>query len=254
MNIAVVMKDVPDLVEDLEVDEAGHLAYDDLSWVPNEFDEQALEEALIVKEESGAVVTALAIDTGDVDAMLFSALAKGADRAMKLTGDFDRSLSSRARARVLADHLAGNPFDLVLTGVQASDDVEGQLPGLLAGRLGLAHAAVVSAVQVVGDGRIRFRQEYAGGLMAEFDGRPPLVLGVQAARRPPRYASVARVRQMMKTATIQTVAAGSAALAPLDLGLHRPPAAGRAEMFTGDTDEVARRIAAVLGDLNLAGR
>ena len=46
-------------------------------------------------------------------------------------------------------------------------------------------------------------QEYAGGMVAEFEVDLPAVLGVQTSREAPRYAPVSRVRQLMKTATIE---------------------------------------------------
>ena len=54
-------------------------------------------------------------------------------------------------------------------------------------------------------------QEYAGGLVAEFEVDLPAVLGVQTSREAPRYAPVSRVRQLMKTATIEALEAPAAA-------------------------------------------
>jgi electron transfer flavoprotein beta subunit len=252
LEIAVLMKDVPDLVEDLELDGEGRLAHEDLSYVPNEFDEYALEEALTLKEESGGRVTAVAVDTGDVDAMLYAALAKGADRAVKLTGDFDRGTPSRRRAEALAGFLRDGGFELILAGVQAHDDLDGQVGGLVAGILGLPYASVVSAVQAGEGGGIRFRQEYAGGVMADFDARPPVVLGVQSSRKPPRYVSVSRIRQVERSASIETVAAAAPGGPQAELlRLHRPVAAGRAEMLEGGPEQVAERVAALLSDHKL---
>ena len=62
MHIAVVLKQVPDLVEELEIDSGGKDI--DRSLVKmklNEFDDHALEQAVLLKESSGARVTALAV-------------------------------------------------------------------------------------------------------------------------------------------------------------------------------------------------
>ena len=86
MKIAVLLKKVPDLVEDLEVDASGkELDTDDIKFKLNEYDDHALEEAILLKE-SGAVdeVVAMVVDGEDVDKMLFTAIAKGADKAIKL--------------------------------------------------------------------------------------------------------------------------------------------------------------------------
>ncbi|HUJ77209.1 MAG TPA: electron transfer flavoprotein subunit beta, partial [bacterium] len=88
MKIVVPLKQVPDLVEDLELDDSGtRLDYQGLKMKQNEFDDHALEEALLLKEAApGTEVVALAVEGSEAERMLFTALAKGADRAVKLTG------------------------------------------------------------------------------------------------------------------------------------------------------------------------
>lgn len=253
MKIAVLMKDVPDLVEDLELDDAGQgLLVDDLSFIPSEWDDQALEEALLIKEDSGAEVTVIALDTGDVDNMVYTALAKGADHAVKLVGDLSRALPNRARAAILAQYLTSQSYDLILTGVQAVDDLDGQIGGLVAGLMGMPHASVVREVSVLNDGQVSFVQEYSGGKMAEMKGRTPLLLGIQAARKPPRYVTVSRVRQLMKSAEIEEVEVEvPEAPALIVRRLYRPEASGHAEMWEGDVDDVVEAITQLLTEQKL---
>src|SRR3990172_7669418 len=118
MNIAVPVKMVPDLVEELEVDSTGcALDRSFLKLKLNEFDEHALEEALLLKAKHGGTVTVIALDTGEVEEALFTCLAKGADRAIKITGEFEGGVSSHGAAAVLAAVLRSLPHDLILTGV-----------------------------------------------------------------------------------------------------------------------------------------
>ncbi|RMG64910.1 MAG: electron transfer flavoprotein subunit beta/FixA family protein, partial [Calditrichaeota bacterium] len=106
MNIAVLLRQVPDLVEELELDDSGKdLNRDWLKYKINEFDDHALEEALLLKEEAGANVTALALEGDDVDKLLYTAAAKGADRLVKITGDFPGAVASRVAARAFANVL-----------------------------------------------------------------------------------------------------------------------------------------------------
>ena len=84
MNIIVATKMVPDLVEDLVVDDDGTaLDPDEIDVKLNEFDDQALEEALLLAEAGGHSVTVVALDGEGVDKVLFTALAKGAAKAAK---------------------------------------------------------------------------------------------------------------------------------------------------------------------------
>lgn len=258
-RILVPIKQVPDPVEELEIRPDGtDLDRDWLTFVTNEFDEFALEEALLLKDERGAEVTVVAVDTtGQVDNALYTALARGADRAVKIGGDFEgRAVDNHVLAAVLARAIEGMEVDLILTGVQAADDWDGQLGVHLASRLGLPHVSVVASVQLAGDGRtVLVRQEYSGGAVAELEVDLPAVLGIQVSRQPPRYAPVSRVRQAMKEAEIEEVEAERAEVAHATVRqLVRQESAGRAEMIDGSPHEVADRILELLSARGLVRR
>lgn len=252
MNIVVPVKMVPDLVEELEVDATGRAL--DRSFLKlriNEFDEHALEEALLLKAKHGGAVTVIALDTGEVDETLFTCLAKGADRAVKVTGNFQEGVSSHAAAGVLAQVLRSVPYDLVLTGVQAADDRDGQIGILLATALDLPHVSVVSGVELAAGGKaVTIRQEYAGGIMAELEVDLPAVLGIQAAREAPRYAPVSKVRQAMKTQKLEEIPAPAveAGEGSTVSRLSKPEAGGRAEMLEGSPEEIADRLLALFAE------
>lgn len=253
MRIVVPIKQVPDLVEELELAAGGtDVDREFLKFVLNEFDEHALEQALLTKEATGGEVVVVGLDEPEVDQTLYTALAKGADRAVKLTGAGDGWIPSRARAAVLADWLRGQQFDLVLSGVQAADDLDGQLVPLLAPLLGLPHVSVVIGLDV-SDGSARVTQDLSGGKTALLDVRLPAVLGVQAAAQPPRYTPITLIRKAMQEGTIEEAAAG--ALPPAGMTVRRlaaPEKAGRAEMLSGGPDQVADRIVELIRERGLA--
>ena len=66
------------------------------TFIVNESDDHALEQALLLKEAAGGSVTVVALDFGDVDNTLFTAAAKGADRIMKITLAEEVPLPSRS--------------------------------------------------------------------------------------------------------------------------------------------------------------
>lgn len=252
MRIVVPIKQVPDLVEELELAPDGtDIDREFLKFVLNEFDDQALEEALLLKEQAGGEVVVVGFDEPEVDLALHTALAKGADRAVKLTGAGEGWISSHARAAALAAWLEGEQCDVVLTGVQAADDLDGQLAPLLAARLGVPHVSVVIGVEVT-DGTARVTQDLSGGKTAVLDVRLPAVLGVQAAAQPPRYASIGAVRQAMKEGQIEEAAATAAETAGLIVRLAAPEKAGHAEMLAGSADDVAGRIVELIRERGLA--
>jgi electron transfer flavoprotein beta subunit len=255
VRIVVPMKAVPDLVEeiDLSPDETD-IDREFLKFVLNEWDAQALEEALLVKDAIGAEVLAVGLASDpDIDQALYMALAKGADTAIKIGGgDGDGAVATRDRAALLAGYLTGEPADLVITGVQAPDDLDGQLAPMLASHLGLPHVSVVVGVEA-DDGAVSVRQEFAGGRVHELRVAMPAVIGIQAARQAPRYAPISRIRQAMQAGGLPAAEAAAMAAGPglTVRRMRRPEAAGHAEMLTGDAGEVAGKIADLLRDRGL---
>lgn len=254
MELVVLLKTVPDLAEELEIDAGGtDLAREWLTPVTSEWDEYALEEALQLRElGGGATVTCLALDTGSVDELLATCLARGADRAVKV-GSFEGPPDSHTAARAFAAALASIPHDLILTGVQAIDDLDGQVAPLLAAALDLPHVSVVTHIALGSDGAtVTANQEYAGGLVAEFEVDLPAVLGVQTSRETPRYAPVSRVRQLMKTAQIDQVDVSVEADPGLIVeAMSIPQATSQAEMIEGSADAIADRLAALIRERGL---
>ncbi len=254
MNIVVPMMQTVDLVEELELNDAGtDVEREYLKFVANEWDEQALEEALLIKDASGATVTVVGLDEVDVDGTLYTALARGADKAVKLTGDFSEGVTSHQRSAILAEYLKGTSFDLVLIGVQSAEDLDGQTGVLLAGRLGLPHASVAVTVEPA-DGGVKVAQEMGAGIIHELTIQTPAVIGIQAARETPRYAPITRVRQAMQDGGLEQAAAPSV---EGDSGvtvrrLFAPESTSHAEMLSGDADAVAGRIFELIRERGLA--
>ncbi len=170
--------------------------------------------------------------------MLFTALAKGADRALKLTGA--AAASTAALAGLFAAVVREQPFDLLFTGVQAADERDGQLAPMVAALLDLPCVEVVTAVTPA-DGGLLLHKEYSGGVVAEFEVDPPAVLGIQAARQAPRYAPVSRVRQVQESATLETIAGAAAGNGDgVKVVEMRPPESGEgAQMLDGAEELLA---------------
>lgn len=254
MRIVVPMKAVPDLVEEIELTPDGSgIDREYLKFVLNEWDDQALEEALLVKEAGDAEVVVVGLDCDpDIDQSLYAALAKGADKAVKLTGAGEAP-DTHARAELIAGWLAGAPADLVITGVQSPDDLDGQLPPALGARLGLPHVSVVTSVEAGDAGTVKVRQEFSGGRSAELSVTLPAVIGLQASRQSPRYAPISRIRAMMQAGGIEEAAlsptTGSSGLTVRRM--YAPEKTGHAEMLTGSPEEVADKIIELLSGRGL---
>jgi electron transfer flavoprotein beta subunit len=253
MNIVVPVKLVPDLVEELTIGASGTAL--DTAWlrrILSEFDDHAIEQAILLKERGGGTITVITLDVEGADDTLFGAAAKGADRLIKLVGDVAGGVGNHALARALVDVVKSTAPDLVLTGVQAHDDLDGALGPLLAEYLGMPYVGYVSSV-AVGDGHAVAHKEYPGGLIAEMEVSLPAVLGIQAADQPPRYVPVGKIRQAMKTATIeeQAVPPQDVGGAPIVSLMRTPEATARAMMLEGKPEDVAVRLMDIFRDLGV---
>jgi len=237
MNIIVLLKQVPDLVEDLEVASSGkELDAGSVKLKLNEFDDHAVEEGLLLKEETGGTLAVVALDGEGVDKLLFTALAKGADKALKVT-DAGAVSGNAALAAIYHAAIADLPHDLVLTGVQAADDRDGQLGPILAARAGVPCVEVVTHV-APSDGKVTVQKEYSGGVMAEFEVDQPAILGIQAARQAPRYAPVSKVRQIQESATIETRTAAGNGAPSFGVVEMTPPETGEGAQMLDGVDEL----------------
>lgn len=253
-EIVVISRLVPDLVEELEIAPNGKAL--DLAWlrlIINEFDNHAIEQAVLLKEKIGANVTVISLEAEGVEDMLFTTAAKGADRLIKLTGlDEEAKPTNQSLAQSLAELLKEINPDLILTGVQAHDDLTGDLGPQIAEFLDLPYVGYISGVSVDGPLAKTFK-EYPGGLLAEMEISLPAVLGIQASEQPPRYVAISKVRQMMSTASIEEQAIGD-----LDVEgdfvidrMYLPEATEKAEMLEGSEEEIAAQLTSILQDLGL---
>jgi electron transfer flavoprotein beta subunit len=137
-------------------------------------------------------------------------------------------------------------YDLILTGVQSAEDLDGQVGVLLATYLGLPHVSVVTGVEVSGNQAV-VHKEYAGGVLSEFVVSLPAVLGIQAAKQAPRYAPVSKVRAIMKEKKIEGLVSGDATSSGIKVRrMFKPEGGQRAEMIDGDADAIAERVVEIL--------
>ncbi|WP_374379635.1 hypothetical protein [Dongia sp.] len=247
MHIAVILRIVPDLAEELEIAANGYEI--DREWVGlklNEFDDHALEEAVLIKEQAGAKVTAIALAGDGAERQLQTAIARGADDALLVQHEIEGVIGSRTAAHLLKSAILEIGADVVLTGVQTPEDVFGQLGPFLAGALGWPSVNAVNGVAAAGS-TLTVAQEYSGGYSSKFTVNLPAVLGIQTASKPPRYVSGSKLRQAT-SATIATTKSAVPAeyMAQASLRLSMPERATTVEMLTGNAEQVAEKLVDML--------
>ncbi|MFQ5998170.1 MAG: electron transfer flavoprotein subunit beta/FixA family protein [Candidatus Bathyarchaeia archaeon] len=247
------MKQVPKTDVDLEIDSPkDRLKENNLVFDVNEFDDYALEAALQLKEQHGADVTLLTMGPNRARETMHVGLAKGADRAIHLDDSAFEEADAYATSNVLTHILKKLHYDLILTGVEATDDIYGQVGVTIAEKLGLAHATVVTKLDLEEGGkRIRVRRELGGGLLEVMDVSLPAVLTIQLGIYKLRYASmrgIAKARQK----EIKTLKLADVGLSPEQVGksgskvklreIYFPPKGKGAEIIAGKPEEAARTL------------
>jgi electron transfer flavoprotein beta subunit len=250
MDIAVAIRLMPKAGEELELDASGtDIDREYVEETIADFDDQALEEAVLIKEATGATVTAVGLRADGIEEALKVAYARGADRVVIAdAGDLD-PYDARGAALAFAGAFRALAPDLVLVGVQTPSDVFGQTAPLVAVALGWPQANVVVKVEV-DDGVAKVQQEYAGGRLAVLGLPLPAVVGVQSASQPPRYVSMTRLRQAMAEASPETLSVSvppsPSPPASTLVALARPEPQAHATMLEGDAEELAEQIMSVL--------
>ena len=223
MNIVVCCKAVPGLVTDLKIAADGKaIQYQGQLLAINECDEYALEEALALKRSHGGQITAISM--GNIKALdiLYYALAKGADKAVRVDCE---SQDPRVASTVIAAALRKLDFDLVLTGTQSRDTLGGQVGIAAASLLGIPFAYAVVGVEPRGNNTVTVRKELGGGRYAEVELMLPALLCVQTGIQPLTFVPPARRIRARQ----QPVAAFSVA----DLGLQTEQLATQGYRFVG---------------------
>ena len=198
MKIAVCLRRTPDTTAKIVIGASG-IAIDEtgIKFVPNPYDEYAIEAAIALKEQAGTgetVVIGLGADA--VQETLRTALAMGIDRAVHLQGA--PAADGLENARVVADHLRDGGYDLILFGKLAVDDY-GQQTGAMVAELLERPCATAITKLAVADGRAAVEREVEGGvenatcaLPAVFtcdkglnNPRLPSLKGIMAAKKKP---------------------------------------------------------------------
>ena len=191
VKLLVTLKRTPQRDARIRISEAGDsLDLDNVQFEVNPFDELAVEEALRIREAGGEVeVVVVTVGGEECQQQLISALAMGADRAVRIESS-GQSLDSLQVAGALAAVARREEPDLVHAGKLAVDDECGQVPAMMAGLLGWPQANQASSIELFEDAdSIRVVCEVDAGLETVTLALPAVVTA-DLRLNEPRYASL----------------------------------------------------------------
>jgi electron transfer flavoprotein beta subunit len=247
VKVAVCVKQVLSGESPIRVDAAGTwIREDGGSWVLNEPDAFALEEALRLKDARGAEVVAVSAGPPRVGQVLRECLARGADRAVHVESPAtsDPALTARALAFALAD----DPVDLVLTGLQSNDVGSAAVGVLVAEALGLPHATIAVKL-VVEDEAILVTRELEAGWFLDVTLPLPALVTVQSGINQLRYATLkgimaAKKKEMRTVSPPQPDASSAQEL----VRIYPPDRKPSGRILGGTPVEAAKELARILRD------
>ena len=198
MNIIVCVKAVPSHAENPCITNDGfNVEVQSPSYIMNESDEYALEQALAMKKISRATITVLTVASARSQDMLYRCLAKGADAAVRVDGEeFDPNVISLKLSR--AFRKLG--YDLILTGVESSDGMSSQVAVSLAACLDIPFAYAVTKIDAAHDGAVIVDRELGSGRYQTLKIATPALLCIQSGTATLSYPAAVKLMQARKKA------------------------------------------------------
>jgi electron transfer flavoprotein beta subunit len=166
----------------------------------------------------------------------------GADRAIRVDAEPVDPIST---ARALAGVVSGESPDLVLTGVQSADSVQGSTGAALAELVGLPCVAVVTRLDWSGVGPATVDRELEGGLVDVVEVNTPALLTIQTGINEPRYANLRAIKQAEQL-EIAVVTADTGEPSYRVRRMFTPPRGAGAELLDGSPAQIAQRISELL--------
>ena len=202
MNILVCIKQVPDTTEVKLDPKTGTLIRDGIPSIINPDDKAGIEEAIKIKEQMGATVTALTMGPPQAKNALKEALAMGVDRAILLTDRAFAGADTLATSKTIAGAIKNIQHDLIIAGRQAIDGDTAQVGPQIANHLGIPSITYVEKMEVEGES-ITVNRAFEDGYQV-IKAKMPVLITTLKEMNSPRYMKVSRIYDCMLEDNIET--------------------------------------------------
>lgn len=187
MNIVVCVKHIPDPNLPGELTDDGFLKREGVQGVLDPGDEFGVETALQLKEANGGEVTLVSMGPATAQEAVRRGLSMGADKGVLVSDDTLKGSDAYVTAKVLAEAIKKQEFDLVIAGVESTDGYTGTMPSTLAELLGVPQVTFVKKIEG-SNGSLKVDRQTADGYHV-VECPLPAVITVTAGINEPRYAS-----------------------------------------------------------------
>ncbi|WP_127579318.1 electron transfer flavoprotein subunit beta/FixA family protein [Paenibacillus koleovorans] len=251
MQIAVLLKMTFDTEEKIKLT-AGKIEEDGVKFIINPYDEYAVEEAIRLRDAHGGKVTVISVGPERAAEALRTALAMGADEAVRIEPPAGRTADEAVLAALLFAQLQADKPDLVLGGFFSIDQGGGQVAIRVAARLGIPHVTAITKLEVQGGGEVAVAERDVEGATETLEVRIPALFTAQQGLNEPRYPSLPGIMKAKKK-PFRVIAADELGLASTELeaatrtvAVALPPSRQAGKLLQGELDEQVRQLAELL--------
>ena len=251
MDIAVLIKQVP-VSNDVSVDPETHaLVRASSEGMINPADLNAIEAAMVLKEQTEGKVVVFTMGPPDAEKALRDAMALGCDESVLLSdrclGGADTIATAKPLARAIEKY---GKFDLILSGALSSDGATGQVGAMVAEYLNIPHISEISAIKYEGNDTIQAVKKYQGEEVV-IEAQLPALMTVCFGCNEPRLATL-RTKRAAKTKPLEVYTNAELQFAETEIGLSGSPTivtdsfsperTRKATMLKGTAEEMAAKI------------
>jgi electron transfer flavoprotein beta subunit len=162
-----------------------------MATITNPDDLNAVEAALVLKEQTGAEVVIVSMGPPPAEGMLRECIARGADRAVLVSGREFGGSDTYATSQILAaaiNKIGVDAEDIVMCGRQAIDGDTAQVGPQIAEKLGLPQISYAADIQLDGN-VVTVKRMLEDGYMTVKTQTPCLITCIKELNEP-RYMSV----------------------------------------------------------------
>ena len=242
MKIAVLIKQVPGSESPLSIkNNNAWIDEEKVSYVMNESDSYALEEALILKEDTqDSEIVVVSLGPERVKKIIREGLAKGADRGIHINIESNEISDPLSIAKVFVDALKSENFDLIFSGLQSDDLGHGQT-GIIIGELLNMSTGSLAVSTELKENQISIKQELEAGFFQNVRMSLPASITIQSGLNTPRYPSLKGImgakKKEIKTLDINSVDQDSKISK-----LYLPSSSNEITMIDGSPDQIVEKL------------
>ena len=260
MKIIVCVKQVPDTSGKVAVNPDGTLNRASMAAITNPDDLNAVEAALVLKEQTGAEVIVVSMGPPPAEGMLREVMARGVDRAVLVSAREFGGSDTYATSQILAaaiDKIGVDKDDIVMCGRQAIDGDTAQVGPQIAEKLGLPQVTYAADIHKDGE-NITVKRMLEDGYMTIKVKTPCLLTCIKELNNP-RYMSIGGIyatyskpletfdyEKLKDHRLIDATTIGLKGSPTNIFKSFTPPQKGAGQMLEGDGKETCEQLAGIL--------